>query len=95
MSMKWTKDLPTKPGWYWVKPDLDMAIKKILGERIKDVDGLPPYKGGMIEVIEVGGCLVIPHPMFPFPFGRNKPVENFFEGCNPEWAGPIPYPEDS
>lgn len=44
--MKWTKELPTKPGWYWAKQYAD--VKTIV--QVADYDGELCVKVGNVNI---------------------------------------------
>lgn len=84
--LKWTSELPTQEGWYWVKGgDLFLGIDEHeIVEVYLSVGGLRTrgqccscrWKGAP----RIEDLARVPHPGLP---------DHHFQ-----WAGPIPFPED-
>ena len=78
--MEWTKNIPRKSGWYWVKlPPDEIVIMHIEG-RDKAYDGWVWLDGASRYYLTPG---------VRYECGDDKQSEQWMEW---EWAGPIPPP---
>ena len=78
--MTWTKEPPTKPGWYWVR-------------EIPGRSGIPGKgKSYLVSIVGTAPFLKLEsaHEQAGFRVGINKAFPLYNMG---EWAGPIEVPE--
>jgi hypothetical protein len=79
MTLRWTSDTPTEPGWYWLKRKDARGLPSLL-DHFPVMTCVVPYKGVMSVRYGAGAS------------SSRRPVD-WLVGA--EWAGPIPPPQDA
>lgn len=92
MKLRWTKSLPTKAGWYWMRPQVRSCDPMLVAVRVSPSGyGLNQVEFSVIEDGDsCGGWSFIDTDEVGVPLNMGDQSNEA-----PEFAGPITPPEDN